>query len=127
VSALTSQRSSVATEITEIAEKVKALGLLTGAQVRQGTGYPAWTPNMDSKILRFMRETYHDLYGRFPEVKAIHAGLECGIIGEKYPGMDMISFGPTIHGAHSPDERVQISTVARFWDLLIEVLRRLAR
>jgi dipeptidase D len=126
VSILTSQRSSVASEIEDIADKVKATGLLAGGKVRQGTGYPAWQPNMKSKILKFMKETYKDLYGAEPEVKAIHAGLECGIIGEKFSGMDMISLGPTILGAHSPDERVEIETVEKFWDLLVEVLKRLA-
>ena len=127
VRVLTSQRSSVATEILDIAAKVASTGVLAGAKIRQGLGYPSWQPNMDSKILKFMKETYKSLYGSYPEVKAIHAGLECGIIGEKYNGMDMISFGPTIMGAHSPDERVEIKTVAKFWELLVEVLARLAK
>jgi len=124
---LTSQRSSVATEILDIAAKVASTGVLAGAKIRQGLGYPSWQPNMDSKILKFMKKTYKSLYGSYPEVKAIHAGLECGIIGEKYNGMDMISFGPTIMGAHSPDERVEVKTVAKFWELLVEVLARLAK
>jgi len=127
IAVLTSQRSSVASEIVDIADKVKASGLLAGADVRQGLGYPAWQPNMDSKILKFMKETYKQRYGEYPQVKAIHAGLECGIIGEKYDGMDMISFGPTILGAHSPDERVEIRTVEKFWELLVEVLAQLAK
>ena len=126
LSILTSQRSSVATEIIDIADKVKATGLLAGGDVHQGGGYPGWSPNMDSKILKFMKETYKDLFGKEPEVKAIHAGLECGIIGEKTPGMDMISFGPTIISPHSPGERVQISTVEKFWILLKETLKRIA-
>ena len=121
---LTSQRSSVASEIVDIADQVKALGQLSSADVHQGSGYPGWKPNMGSHILKVMKETHKELFGKEPEVKAIHAGLECGIIGEKSPGMDMVSCGPTILGAHSPDERVEISTVERFWQLLSETLRR---
>jgi len=126
ISFLTSQRSSVATEIIGIADKVKAIGLLAGGKVNQGTGYPAWTPNLDSAILKQMKSIYQTLFGSEPQVKAVHAGLECGIIGEKYAGMDMISIGPTIHGAHSPDERVHIQSVAKFWRLLTETLRQIA-
>ena len=123
---LTSQRSSVASSIQDIADKVKALGELAEFEVEQGGGYPAWEPNPDSPLLKLAAETYENMYKKSPEVKAIHAGLECGIIGEKYPGMDMVSCGPTILGAHSPDERVEIETVERFWDLLVDVLKRLA-
>lgn len=126
LSVLTSQRSSVATEIIDIADEVKATGFLAGGEVQQGMGYPGWTPNLDSDILKVMKESHESLFGNEPEVKAIHAGLECGIIGKKFPGMDMISFGPTIIGAHSPDERVEISTVEKFWDLLRETLNRVA-
>jgi dipeptidase D len=80
---------------------------------------------MDSKILTLMKKVYADLFGVEPQVKAIHAGLECGIIGATSPGMDMISFGPTIQGAHSPDERVEIKTVEKFWRLLVETLKRI--
>ena len=122
---LTSQRSSVASEIEGLADKVKACGLLANAEVVQSGGYPSWTPNMDSKILTLMKKVYADLFGVEPQVKAIHAGLECGIIGATSPGMDMISFGPTIQGAHSPDERVEIKTVEKFWRLLVETLKRI--
>lgn len=125
VTFLTSQRSSVASEIIGIADKVKAVGLLAGGAVRQGTGYPAWTPNVNSPILQLMIKIYQELFGSEPHVKAIHAGLECGIIGEKFPGMDMISFGPTIHGAHSPDERVHITSVEKFYKLLTTTLQRI--
>jgi len=121
----TSQRSSVSTEIIDIANQVKACGLLAGAEVTQGAGYPGWTPNMDSEILRIMKETYKELFGEEPEVKAIHAGLECGIISEKYPGLDIVSFGPTIIGAHSPDERVFIPSVEKFWKLITEVFNKI--
>jgi dipeptidase D len=119
----TSQRSSVASEIIEIAETVRTIFELAGAEVRQGDGYPGWKPNMDSPILRTARQTYKALYGKDPEVKAIHAGLECGIIGEKYPGIDMVSFGPTLEGVHSPDEKIHLDTVPRFYDYLLAILK----
>ncbi len=125
LSFLTSQRSSVASEIIGVSDKVKAVGLLARGKVRQGTGYPAWTPNINSPILKLMSQIYEELFGQKPQVKAIHAGLECGIIGEKNPGMDMISFGPTIHGAHSPDECVHIPSVEKFYHLLTTTLRRI--
>jgi len=126
VTVLTSQRSSVETAKNNIADKVKATGLLAGGIVHQGGGYPGWNPNMDSKILEIMKTAHNDLYGKVPEVKAIHAGLECGIIGETVPGIDMISFGPTIKNPHSPDELVEIKTVGKFWGLLEETLKRIA-
>lgn len=122
---LTSQRSSVASSIIDIADKVKALGQLAGFEVEQGGGYPAWEPNPDSRLLALAKKTHVQMYGTEPEVKAIHAGLECGIIGEKYPGMDMISFGPTITGAHSPDERVHIPAVANCWNFLLQLLQEI--
>jgi dipeptidase D len=126
IAVLTSQRSSVESAKNDIADKVKATGLLAGGEVHQGGGYPGWKPNMDSKILEIMKTAYNDLYGKDPEVKAIHAGLECGIIGETVPGIDMISFGPTIKNPHSPDEIVEIKTVEKFWKLLEETLKRIA-
>ncbi len=86
-------------------------------------GYPGWKPNLDSPILKTAIATYKELYGKEPEVKAIHAGLECGIIGEKYPGMDMVSFGPTLEAVHSPDEKILIDTVEKYWDFLLAILR----
>jgi dipeptidase D len=123
VSITTSQRSSVETEKDDIADVVAAVFRLAGAEVKHGDGYPGWKPNIKSPVLSVLQSTYKKLYGSEPEVKAIHAGLECGIINERYPDMDMISFGPTIVGAHSPDERVKIDTVEKFWDLLKEVLK----
>ena len=125
VELLTSQRSSVASSIIDIADKVRALGELAGYEVEQGGGYPAWEPNPDSALLKFAMNAYKDATGKEAEVKAIHAGLECGIIGEKYDGMDMISFGPTIEGAHSPQERVHIQSVNNCWDFLLELLKKL--
>jgi dipeptidase D len=123
VELVTSQRSSVASAILDIADKVKALGELADFDVEQGGGYPAWQPNPDSRLLKVAVQTYERIYGSKPEVKAIHAGLECGIIGEKYDGMDMLSFGPTIMGAHSPDERVHIPAVEKTWNFLLELLK----
>ncbi|MEJ2052996.1 MAG: aminoacyl-histidine dipeptidase [Calditrichaceae bacterium] len=122
---LTSQRSSVASAVSDIADKIKALGELGEFEIEQGGGYPAWEPNPDSKLLKVCKDIYKNKYGQEPAVKAIHAGLECGIIGEKYDGMDMISFGPDIEGAHSPDERIRIESVEHIWDYLQEILREL--
>ncbi|RPI26476.1 MAG: aminoacyl-histidine dipeptidase [Acidobacteria bacterium] len=120
----TSQRSSVASEIQEIGETVASVFLLSGAEVQQGSGYPGWKPNLNSPVLQLARQAYSDLFGKECEVKAVHAGLECGIIGEKYPGMDMISFGPTLEAVHSPDEKIYIASVEKFWKFLLEILRR---
>jgi dipeptidase D len=123
ITVVTSQRSSVATEIHEISHTVGSIFLLGGADVQQGDGYPGWKPNLRSPILATAKRTYQELFGREPLVKAIHAGLECGIIGEKYPGMDMVSMGPTLEGVHSPDERIHIDTVEKYWNLLLGILR----
>jgi dipeptidase D len=123
VTVQTSQRSSVASEIEEASETVQAVFGLGGATVTGSDGYPGWKPNMASPILATAQATYKSLYKKDPAVKAVHAGLECGIIGEKYPGMDMVSFGPTMEGVHSPDERLHIDTVQRFWDFLLAVLK----
>jgi dipeptidase D len=96
---------------------------LGGATVERNEGYPGWKPNLDSPILKTAKATYKSLYGKEPAVKAIHAGLECGIIGEKYPGMDMVSFGPTMQAVHSPDEKIYIDTVDKFYKFLLEILK----
>jgi dipeptidase D len=123
ITVVTSQRSSVATEIQEISHTVASIFLLGGADVKQGDGYPGWKPNLRSPILATAKRTYQGLFGKEPHVKAIHAGLECGIIGEKYPGMDMVSMGPTLEGVHSPDEKIHIDTVEKYWNLLLGILR----
>jgi dipeptidase D len=123
VSLATSQRSSVDSEIKEICHSVEAIFRLGGAKVEQSDGYPGWKPNLDSPILKLAKSTYQQLYGKEPEIKAIHAGLECGIIGERIPGMDMVSFGPTMEGVHSPDERLHIDTVPKFWKFVLEILK----
>jgi dipeptidase D len=123
VQLVTSQRSSVASELDEACEGVRAIFAMAGADAKTSDGYPGWKPNLDSAILKTAKATYKALYGKEPEVKAIHAGLECGIIGERYPGMDMVSFGPTLEGVHSPDERIHLDTVPKFWDFLMGILK----
>ncbi|MDH3252815.1 MAG: M20/M25/M40 family metallo-hydrolase, partial [Ignavibacteria bacterium] len=122
----TSQRSSVASALEDIVQRVVMTGELAGAESEQTDGYPGWEPNLDSRVLKVTKQIYSSMFGNEPEVKAIHAGLECGIIGEKYPKIDMVSFGPTIENAHSPDERVEIASVEKFWKLLVSVLKSLS-
>jgi dipeptidase D len=124
---LTSQRSSVETEKINMAQMVKAALELGGAEVKQGDGYPAWQPNMDSKILKTAAEIYEKKFGEPPVIEGIHAGLECGLIGEKYPGMDMLSFGPNLVDVHSPDEKIQISSTAKCFDLLQEIINNIPK
>jgi dipeptidase D len=124
LSLATSQRSSVASELVEIVDTVASVFALSGASVRYTDGYPGWEPDMKSAILKTARTAYRSLYRKPVKVKAIHAGLECGVIGERIPGMDMVSFGPTIDGAHSPDERIHIPSVDTFWNFLLEILKR---
>ncbi len=121
----TSQRSSVESAKDNIANMVRAAFDLTGAKIYHSDGYPGWTPNPNSEIVKLTAASYKSLFNEEPEVLAIHAGLECGLIGAIYPEMDMISFGPTIKGAHSPDERIHIGTTSKFWDLLIDVLSKI--
>lgn len=120
---ITSQRSSVESEILEALQTMNSIFTLGGAKVLHTEGYPGWKPNLNSPILKVAKETYKQLYGKEPQIKAIHAGLECGIIGEKYPGMDMVSFGPTLEGVHSPDEKIYIDTVEKFYNFLLAILR----
>lgn len=120
----TSQRSSVDAAKVNIANRVRTIFELARAKnVRMGDGYPGWQPNVDSELLKKSIEVYKSLFNSEPGIKAIHAGLECGILGDKYPGMDMISFGPTITGAHSPDERVNINDVEKFYTLVKGILK----
>jgi dipeptidase D len=124
----TSQRSSVESAKTNTANMVKAaLTLAEANEVYSGDGYPGWQPNMDSELLKISKKVFEEMYSKNPEVKAIHAGLECGLLGAKYPGLDMISFGPTIEGAHSPDEKVNIADVEKFYNLLKNILKELAK
>lgn len=121
----TSQRSSVESAKQDICNMVASVFHLAGCRIKQSDGYPGWKPNPDSKIMAITESSYKKLFKTEPEVLAIHAGLECGLIGDKYPGMDMVSFGPTIKGAHSPEERIEIETVQKFWDLTIDVLKEI--
>jgi dipeptidase D len=121
----TSQRSSLESCKKDIINMVATVFNLAGAKVKHGDGYPGWKPDVNSKILKITKEAFTSLFKEEPKVLAIHAGLECGLIGEKYPEMDMISFGPTIKGAHSPTEGLKIDTVDRFWKLTLEVLRKI--
>jgi dipeptidase D len=116
-------RSSVDTAKDATAWKIAAAFHLADATVKMDGSYPGWKPNMDSAILKSMQSVYEKMYGKVPEIKAVHAGLECGIILGVYPGLDMISFGPTIRHPHSPDEKVSIPTVQKFWDFLVETLK----
>ena len=118
-----SQRSSVESEKNDISNSIAAFFKLVKAEVVQSDGYPGWKPDIHSPVLKTMKNVYHKMYGSEPEIKAIHAGLECGIIKERYPDMDMISFGPTLMDVHSPDEKIMISTVDKFWNLLTAVLK----
>ncbi len=121
----TSQRSSSEHGKQDVLNMVESVFRLAGGKISHNDGYPGWTPNPKSPILDITRKAYVKLFDQDPKVLAIHAGLECGLIGEQYPGIDMISYGPTIKGAHSPDERLQINTVQRFWDLTLEVLKNI--
>lgn len=122
----TSQRSSIESAKRNMSNMVESVFLLAGAYTERSMGYPGWNPNPDSPVLKITEQAYEDLFGQKPLVKAIHAGLECGLFLEKYPTMDMISFGPTIKGVHSPDERLSISSTVKFYSLLIEVLKRIS-
>ena len=115
-------RSSVDSAKMDLANALRSTFELARCDVKFGGEYPGWTPNPDSAILQVAKKTYQDLFKEEPKVAACHAGLECGILGQNYPDMDMVSFGPTINGAHSPDERVSISSVQKFWKLLLGIL-----
>lgn len=118
-------RSSVNSAKEELASRLKAVFELAGAEISFSGAYPGWKPNMDSPILKLMQNVYNDKWGKVPKIMAIHAGLECGILGQNYPNWDMISFGPTIRFPHSPDEKVNIETVQKFWDFLVATLENI--
>ncbi|MFH4967398.1 aminoacyl-histidine dipeptidase [Gaetbulibacter sp. M240] len=120
-------RSSVESSKWDLANALRATFELTGCEVEFSGDYPGWAPNMDSPILKVMEDLYESLNQEKPHVAACHAGLECGILGQNYPDMDMISFGPNIRGAHSPDERVQISSVQKFWIFVQEILKQIPK
>jgi len=120
-------RSSVNSAKDALADKMSAVFEISGAEIELTGGYPGWKPNPSSPILKIMQDVYSKKYGKTPEVKAIHAGLECGLLGGVYPNWDMISFGPTIRSPHSPDEKVNIATVNKFWAFLVEVLKEVPK
>lgn len=122
----TSQRSSVESRKWDIAHQVEALFELAGAKVSHGDGYPGWKPNLNSTIMHLASDAYEELYGVKPAIKAIHAGLECGLFKEKHPHLDMVSFGPTLRGVHSPSEAMYIPAVERFWGQLTRTLEKVA-
>ncbi|MDE5875178.1 MAG: aminoacyl-histidine dipeptidase [Muribaculaceae bacterium] len=123
----TSQRSSVESRKMDIAGRVEAHFQLAGAKVTHSDGYPGWAPDMNSKIMKISAEAYEELFGVKPEIKAIHAGLECGFFRAKYPELDMVSIGPTMTGVHSPDEKLNIPTVEKFWKHLCLMLKKVAQ
>ncbi|MEZ4856454.1 MAG: aminoacyl-histidine dipeptidase [Gelidibacter sp.] len=120
-------RSSVESSKWDLANMLRATFELTGCEVEFSGDYPGWTPNMDSPILKLMSKLYVEINGKEAHVAACHAGLECGILGTNYPTMDMISFGPNIKGAHSPDERAQISSVQKYWKFVLEILKQIPK
>lgn len=123
IQVVTSQRSSSEPEKKEIAKTIRDVFESNGASVHHSDGYPGWSPNLDSEALKIAKSTFETLHGETPDIKAIHAGLECGLFLEKYPHLDMISIGPTIKDAHSPDESMEIVAVERFWIWLLAILK----
>lgn len=123
----TSQRSSIESAKRNIAASVKSVFDLAEANVVVGDGYPGWQPNLSSRLLKLSSKVHKEVFGKEPELKAIHAGLECGILGDKYSGLEMVSFGPTIVGAHSPDEKVNINDVEKFYRLLKAILVEISK
>ena len=117
-----STRSSIKSALQDLRDRIRAAAELSGAKIKEEKPYPGWKPNMDSKILALSKKIFKEMYGKEPKVEAVHAGLECGIIGEKFPGMDMISIGPTIKYPHSPEEQIHISTVDKFYKYVLKIL-----
>ncbi len=122
---VTSQRSNVMSNLRNMANTIKATFQLAGAEVVQNDGYPAWKMRTDSKLQEITVEAYKKLFGKEPKVLGIHAGLECGLFSEKYPNLDMVSFGPTLRNVHTPDEKLHIPTVQMVWDHLLEILKNI--
>lgn len=121
-----SSRSSVASALTALRQRIRAIAALSGASVEEEPGYPGWKPDLESELLRVVQDVHKRELGSEPTIEAVHAGLECGLIGEMIPGMDMISIGPDIEFPHSPNERVKISSVKKFYKLLTATLEELA-
>lgn len=119
-------RSSVMSALEALVQQHRALGVLAGAEIEQPAGYPGWKPNPKSELLDVVKRKFADQFGHEPELKAVHAGLECGLLTEKYPDLDIVSFGPNLYAVHSPDEKVSISSVGKVWGLLKAVAADLA-
>jgi dipeptidase D len=117
-----SSRSPMKSALQDMRDRIKAIASLSGAKVSEGTPYPGWKPDLQSKILALSKKAFKEMFKQEPKIEAIHAGLECGIIGEKFPGMDMISIGPTLKNPHSPEEQLHISTVDKFYKYLLKIL-----
>lgn len=120
---LASQRSSVNSRLEELCGSIRSAARLAGAEAKQGNGYPAWQPDFDSPLLARCKRLYSEMYGKDPVIEVIHAGLETAVLGGRFPGIDMISIGPTLENPHSPDERINIPAIGKVWDFLLEVLR----
>jgi dipeptidase D len=123
----TSQRSSIDSAKLDIGNQVMSIFEMSSALVDQNTGYPGWSPNPNSELIAIAKKAYLKLFKYEPQMKAVHAGLECGLFLEKYPELEMISIGPTMKGCHSPDERMEIASVDRFWRLLLEMLQTIQK
>ena len=120
-----STRSSIKSALQDLRDRIHAVAKLTGAKVTEENPYPGWKPNMESKLLKLSKKIFKDMYGNDPKIEAIHAGLETGIIGEKFPGMDMISIGPTLKYPHSPEEELHVSTVGKTYDYVLKILEEI--
>ena len=119
-------RSSIDSAKRNVANMIDSVFTLAGADISFEGEYPGWKPNDESKILKTLKPIFVEINGEEPHVEVIHAGLECGIIGARFQGMDMVSFGPTIKGAHSPDERVHVPAVRKFWEILVKTLESIS-
>ena len=122
---LSSQRSSIISCLNALSDRIESIARLSGGEAHTGDGYPPWPPNMESELLAKSTKLYEKMYHKKPVVEVIHAGLECGIIGDKYPGMDMISIGPTLKNPHSPYEKINVATIGKVWDFIVELFKEL--
>jgi dipeptidase D len=127
VETLVSVRSPIKSALDAMRARLDALADLTGGSIVHNPAYPGWNPDLNSEMLKVTRSVHERVLGTSPEIKAVHAGLECGVIGEKLPGIDMVSIGPWIEAPHSPAERVNVPSVATFWKLLVAVLDDVSR
>jgi dipeptidase D len=121
----TSQRSSVWSRVLALTNRIEAIARLAGGEAQSTEGYPGWQPNWDSPLIEKCQKVYKRVFRKQPRVEVIHGGLECGMIGGTYPGMDMIAFGPTIKNPHSPSERIEIESIGKIWDFMVALLRNL--